>query len=73
METITPTERQFSKGYLNYRQSDKYLADKEKKNNLYKTDPEFKEKQKKRNLERYYKEKKQKQELLQKLAELLKE
>jgi hypothetical protein len=69
----TEQRHEYTKGYLTYKQSEKYLLDKQKKNDLYKNDPQYKERQKKRNLERYYKEKQQKQELLNKLAELLKE
>ena len=71
MEILTEPSRTYTNGYLNYKNSDKYLLAKQKKNNLYKTDPDFKERQKKRNLERYHKEKQNKQELIQKLAELL--
>jgi len=71
MEILTEPSRTYTNGYLNYKKSDKYLLDKQKKNELYKKDPEYKERQKKRNLERYHKEKLKKQELLQKLAELL--
>jgi hypothetical protein len=71
MEILTEQCRTYTNGYLNYKNSDKYLSDKQKKNNLYKTDPDFKERQKKRNLERYHKEKQKKQELIQKLAEFM--
>jgi len=71
MEILTEPSRTYTNGYLNYKKSDKYLLDKQKKNELYKKDPEYKERQKKRNLERYHKEKQKKQELIQKLAEFM--